>query len=76
MKSLHPDVPVVIMSAYWTEEAKDECARLGTTQFLDKPLKSAHLLATVTRAVLAGLASREPGGMQARKGPVPTEQPE
>jgi DNA-binding NtrC family response regulator len=59
IKSINPHIPVVIMSAYWTEEIKDECALLGTTQFLDKPLTSSHLLTTVKRALLAGRALRE-----------------
>jgi len=75
MKSLHPSVPVVIMSAYWTEEAKDECARLGTTQFLEKPLKSSHLLVTVARAVLAGLALRDSGRTEAREERATPAQP-
>lgn len=76
IKSLHPEIPVVIMSAYWTEEAKDECAHLGTTQFLEKPLKSSQLLATVTRAVVAGLALKNSGGLRARKAPAAPDKPE
>lgn len=68
MKSMHPGVPVVIMSGYWTEEMKDECALLGSTQFLDKPLNSSHLLITVTRALLAGLALRESVTTRHQKG--------
>jgi DNA-binding NtrC family response regulator len=52
IKTTHPRMPVLIMSAYWTEEMKDDCALLGTTLFLDKPLDSSHLLDTLARAVL------------------------
>jgi DNA-binding NtrC family response regulator len=71
IKSLHPGVPVVMMSGYWTEEMKDECALLGSTQFLDKPLNSSHLLITVTRALLAGLALRESVSTRHPKGTTP-----
>jgi len=49
MKSTRPKVPVIIMSAYWTEEAKAECTQLGANKFLDKPLHSWQLLASVAK---------------------------
>lgn len=52
IKSAHPDVPVLVMSAFWTPEIKEECARLGADGFLDKPLRSWHLLGSLTRAML------------------------
>jgi DNA-binding NtrC family response regulator len=58
MQSMHPDVPVVMMSAFWTDEMKNECALLGAAQFLEKPLNSSHLLITVSKALLAGLARK------------------
>ena len=53
MKTAHPDVPILVMSAFWTEADKDECALLGTTRFIDKPLSSTQLLECVARAVLS-----------------------
>ncbi len=65
VQTTHPDVPVVMMSAFWTEEMKGECAQLGAAQFLDKPLNSSHLLITVSKALLAGLARKtSPGAHQ------------
>jgi DNA-binding NtrC family response regulator len=49
IKSVHPDMPVLIMSAFWTKEIKEECAQLGATNLLDKPLRSWHLLGSVSR---------------------------
>ena len=62
MQSTHPDVPVVMMSAFWTDEMKNECASLGAAQFLDKPLNSSHLLITVSKALLAGTARKASSG--------------
>lgn len=62
VQSMHPEVPVMIMSAFWTEEMKDECAVLGAAQFLDKPLNSSHLLITVSKTLLAGLARKATSG--------------
>ncbi len=50
-KQTNPNVPVVIMSAFWTQEDKQECLELGATNFLDKPLRSWHLLASVVKAI-------------------------
>ncbi|HSJ01837.1 MAG TPA: response regulator [Verrucomicrobium sp.] len=52
IRSTHPEIPVLIMSAYWTPEMKAECDQLGVTQCLDKPLNSMHLLGAVARALL------------------------
>ncbi len=50
-KQTNPNVPVVIMSAFWTQEDKQECLELGANNFLDKPLRSWHLLASVVKAI-------------------------
>jgi DNA-binding response OmpR family regulator len=42
-----PGVPVIIMSAFWTDETKNECLDLGATRCLDKPLSSRELLAAI-----------------------------
>lgn len=52
IKRTHPDVPVLIMSAHSTQEVRDECARLGADGFLEKPLRSWHLLGSVARAMM------------------------
>lgn len=52
IKSSTPNVPVLIMSAFWTEEIKEECEQLGANGLLDKPLNSMRLLAAVAKAIL------------------------
>jgi DNA-binding NtrC family response regulator len=52
IKSTRPDVPVLVMSAFWTEEMKEECTRLGADNLLEKPLRSWHLLGSVARAMM------------------------
>jgi CheY-like chemotaxis protein len=51
MKTTYPDVPVLVMSAFWTKELKDECARLGADKFIDKPLTAPQLLMSVASAL-------------------------
>ncbi len=48
---LCPDVPVIIMSAFWTDEIKSECIALGASHCLDKPLHSRDLLSAIKSAL-------------------------
>lgn len=52
IKSAYPEMPVLVMSAFWTKELKDECMRLGADKFLDKPLTASQLLASVGHVLL------------------------
>lgn len=61
IKSTHPSLPVLIMSAYWTPEAKDECARLGVAECLDKPISSLHLIKAIHRAIRGEFSKDNPG---------------
>ena len=47
----HPDVPVLVMSAFWTDEMKDECEALGATKFMCKPMNAPHLLSSIVLAL-------------------------
>lgn len=51
IKTMHPDMPVLIMSAFWTPEMKTECLQLGVAQCLDKPLDASHLLGAIARTL-------------------------
>lgn len=52
IRNIQPGMPVLMMSAFWTQEMKDECSQLGVTQCLDKPLNSMSLLGAVAIALL------------------------
>ncbi len=52
IKTSNPDVPVVVMSAFWTDEIKAECVELGATSVLDKPLNSIRLITAVSKALI------------------------
>lgn len=47
VKSVHPDVPVMIMSAFWTDETKEKCLLLGASKCMSKPLRSQDLLESI-----------------------------
>lgn len=51
IKSTHPSLPVLIMSAYWTPEMKDECTRLGVAGCLEKPTSSRQLIQAICRVL-------------------------
>jgi DNA-binding NtrC family response regulator len=51
MKTTYPNVPVLVMSAYWTEAMKERCTLMGADLFLDKPLHAAQLLETISKAI-------------------------
>jgi len=51
IKSAYPEMPVLVMSAFWTKELKDECRRLGADEILDKPLTASELVRSVASAL-------------------------
>lgn len=55
IKTTKPDVPVLMMSAFWTDEIKAECSQLGAKGLLDKPLNSTRLVTAVAKALLGAL---------------------
>jgi CheY-like chemotaxis protein len=50
---------VILISAILSPELRVEAARLGVTEVLEKPIDTAHLLASV-RTALAGLSCPDP----------------
>jgi DNA-binding NtrC family response regulator len=62
-----PHVPVIIITAFATPEIKAECLRAGAAAFLEKPLDTQQLLATIELAFTppepkAARRSRSRGG--------------
>jgi two-component system response regulator AtoC len=49
-KTLSPRMPVILMSAFGTQELKSEAARLGAQAFLDKPFRVEKLLRVMREA--------------------------
>ncbi|MGE3760518.1 MAG: sigma-54-dependent transcriptional regulator [Pseudobdellovibrionaceae bacterium] len=55
----HPDVPVILMTAYASVESAVEGLRKGAFDYLTKPFKLAEMSHAVERAVLFGRLQRE-----------------
>ena len=51
VKAEHPDLAVVVMTAYGTIESAVEAMRLGAEDYLVKPFEAAELLLVVRRAI-------------------------
>ncbi len=64
-RAAHPELPVVVLTAYGTVRSAVEAMRLGAADFLEKPLEIDELFALV-RSLVAGDAEQEvfeaPGG--------------
>lgn len=55
----HPDVPVILMTAYASVESAVEGLRKGAFDYLTKPFKLAEMSHAVERAILFGRLKRE-----------------
>ncbi|HUJ72634.1 MAG TPA: response regulator [Verrucomicrobiae bacterium] len=53
VKQAYPDVPVIIITAFGSPAVKMESYQLGATAFLEKPVDTERLLATIDRALAA-----------------------
>jgi CheY-like chemotaxis protein len=51
---------VILISAFLSDDLRNEAARLGVVEILEKPVDAAHLLSSV-RAALEGPAPADPG---------------
>jgi DNA-binding NtrC family response regulator len=58
-KPKHPDVPVILMTAYASVESAVEGLRKGAFDYLTKPFKLAEMSHAVERAVVFGRLQRE-----------------
>jgi two-component system response regulator (stage 0 sporulation protein F) len=52
-RSLHPDIKVILMTAYGSREVRDEVARLQVDGYLTKPFPTAKLRDMATNILLA-----------------------
>jgi len=51
VKTDHPDLAVVVMTAYGTIESAVEAMRLGAEDYLVKPFETAEMLLVIRRAI-------------------------
>jgi DNA-binding NtrC family response regulator len=58
VKAALPEVPVIVITAFATPEARAECEAAGAADFLEKPLDTPQLLAAIERALSQGTAHR------------------
>jgi two-component system response regulator HydG len=52
IKALRPDIPVVMMTAYWSDQIADEARKKGAFDYLPKPFDFDELRQTIERAVV------------------------
>jgi two-component system response regulator HydG len=52
IKTLRPDIPVVMMTAYWSDQIADEARKKGAFDYLPKPFDFDELRQTIERAVV------------------------
>ncbi|MBI2903266.1 MAG: response regulator [Candidatus Methylomirabilis oxyfera] len=51
-KSLHPDVRILVLTAYSGKESAIEALRLGVTDYLEKPIRDLQALASAVEVAL------------------------
>jgi len=49
VKTAYPGVPVIIITAFGSPEARAEASRLGATAFLEKPVDTEQLFAVINQ---------------------------
>ena len=52
IKTLRPDIPVVMMTAYWSDQIADEARKKGAFDYIPKPFDFDELRQTIERAVV------------------------
>ncbi len=56
LKSLRPELPVIVISGFSTPEIIDECQKLGASEFLTKPFELSFLPVIIQRLLDAAPA--------------------
>jgi len=56
LKSLRPELPVIVISGFSTPEIVDECQQLGASEFLTKPFELSFLPVIIQRLLDAAPA--------------------
>ncbi|HMU44364.1 MAG TPA: sigma-54 dependent transcriptional regulator [Ignavibacteriaceae bacterium] len=51
IKKTHPEIPIIIFTAFGTVERAVEAMKLGAYDFIEKPFESQHLIMKIKRAV-------------------------
>jgi len=59
IKAMHPDLPVVVLTAHGTIDSAVEAMKLGAFDYLTKPVARDHLRSTVKKALEVGALTRE-----------------
>ncbi len=54
MVTLHPNIPVIVMTAFATREMEDQATNMGTFKFLEKPLDFHMLLEKINEGMEVG----------------------
>jgi len=58
-RQLRPDLPVLLMTAYASVESAVEAMKLGAYDYLDKPVRTEELMATIAKALETTRLRRE-----------------
>ena len=66
VKSVYPEVPVLMISGHGTVETAVQAIRNGAYDFIEKPFKEDRLLLMVQRAIEASRLERENAELRAR----------
>jgi DNA-binding NtrC family response regulator len=53
IRTMFPEVPVIVLTAFGSPDFKSECLRLGAEAFLEKPLDTPQLLSAVEGALVS-----------------------
>lgn len=66
VQSVHlmlPDLPIIVLTAFGDQEARNECLRQGAAAFLEKNLSTSQLVAEIERVFAAQKPVKKPSGM-------------
>jgi DNA-binding NarL/FixJ family response regulator len=74
LKALHPDLPVVIITAYGSIEDAAEAIRSGALHYLPKPLQMGRVLAVVEEALDESKAQTQQGNKPTSLDPLSLEE--
>lgn len=53
IRSLKPAIPVVMMTAYWSDQIADQARKKGAFDYLPKPFDYDRLMRTIERAIIS-----------------------
>jgi len=62
LRSISPDVPVVVSSGFMSEEQRDRLKEFGIEDFLDKPYRDQDVINSVTKILSRGRSAANPAG--------------